>query len=137
MSIGPLLSDLDGTIADTAPVIFASLRVTCAEIGIDLTPEMELSWSLGPPLNWCLAQLGVGPDMMPDAVSIFERAHDERMDEIEPMPGADLVIRELHASGVRVGVATIKPQYAAEKVIRSIGLAGYVDVICGRTDDLD
>lgn len=135
--LGPLLSDLDGTIADTAPVIFASLRVTCAEIGIDLTPDMELSWSLGPPLNWCLAQLGITEDVMPHAVSIFERAHDERMDEVEPMPGADVVIRELHASGVRVGVATIKPQYAAEKVVASIGLDGCIDVIHGRTDDLD
>ena len=137
MDLGPLLSDLDGTIADTAPVIFASLRVTCAELGIDLTPEMELSWSLGPPLNWCLAQLGVGEDVMPDAIAIFERAHDERMDVIEAMPGADVVIRELHEAGVRIGVATIKPQDAAEKVLTSIGLEGCVDVVHGRTDDLD
>ncbi len=134
---GPLLSDLDGTIADTAPVIFASLRVTCAELGIDLTPEMELSWSLGPPLNWCLAQLGVTQDVMPDAIAIFERAHDERMGVIEAMPGADVVIRELHDAGVRIGIATIKPQYAAEKVVASIGLQGCVDVIHGRANDLD
>lgn len=134
---GPLLSDLDGTIADTAPVIFASLRVTCAELGIDLTPEMELSWTLGPPLHECLVRLGITEDVLADAVTIFERAHDERMDMIVPMPGADAVIRELHTSGVRIGVATIKPQHAAEKVIETIGLDGCVDVIHGRTDDLD
>jgi phosphoglycolate phosphatase len=136
-SLGPLLCDLDGTIADTAPVIFASLRTTCAEIGIELTPEMELSWSLGPPLNYCLTRLGVGDDVMPAAVAIFERAHDELMDEIEPMPGADDVIRELHATGVGIGVATIKPQYAAEKVIASIGLTDCIAVVHGRIDDLD
>jgi phosphoglycolate phosphatase len=137
MSLGPLLSDLDGTIADTAPAIFASLRATCAELGIELTPEMELSWSLGPPLNWCLARLGVNDEQMPSAITMFERAHDELMDTIEPMPGAVDVIRELHGNGVRVGIATIKPQYAAEKVIASVGLTGSIDVVCGRTDDLD
>ena len=135
--LGPLLCDLDGTIADTAPVIFASLRSTCAAIGIELTPEMELSWSLGPPLNWCLAQLGVAEDVMADAIRIFEKAHDELMDTIEPMPDAAAVIRELHDAGVGVGVATIKPQYAAEKVISVVGLDGCIDVVHGRTDDLD
>lgn len=136
-TLGPLLSDLDGTIADTAPVIFASLRQTCAEIGVDLTPEMELSWSLGPPLNYCLQQLGVADDVMADAIAIFERAHDERMDMIVPMPGADDVIRELSDAGVRIGVATIKPQCAAEKVIAQVGLSGCIDVVHGRTSDLD
>ena len=134
---GPLLSDLDGTIADTAPVIFASLRITCAELGIELTPDMELSWSLGPPLHWCLEQLGVASELIPRAIKIFERAHDERMDMIVPMPGADVVIRELHSAGVGIGVATIKPQGAAEKVISTIGLSGCIDVIHGRVDDLD
>lgn len=135
--LGPLLSDLDGTIADTAPVIFASLRVTCAELGIDLTPDMELSWSLGPPLHWCLARLGVGDEVMTDAIRIFERAHDDRMDEIDAMPGAVDVIRELHGAGVPIGVATIKPQGAAEKVIETIGLTGCIDVVHGRSDDVD
>jgi phosphoglycolate phosphatase len=135
--VGPLLCDLDGTIADTAPVIFASLRVTCAELGIELTPERELSWSLGPPLNYCLARLGVGHDVMADAIRIFEQAHDERMELIAPMPGADVVIRELVGTGVQVGVATIKPQGAAERVLASIGLSEHIAVIHGRTDDLD
>jgi phosphoglycolate phosphatase len=134
---GPLLCDLDGTIADTAPVIFASLRITCAELGIELTPDMELSWSLGPPLNTCLAQLGVSEDVMTQAIEIFERAHLERMEEIRPMPDADTVLTELASEGVRIGVATIKPQYAAEQVLASIGLTELVDVVHGRENDLD
>lgn len=51
MRVGPLLSDLDGTIADTAPAIFESLRITCAALGIELDRERELSFSLGPPLG--------------------------------------------------------------------------------------
>jgi phosphoglycolate phosphatase len=118
-------------------VIFASLRITCAELGIDLTPDRELSWSLGPPLNFCLAELGVAADVMPDAIAIFERAHMERMDMIVAMPEADTVITELARAGVRIGVATIKPQYAAEEVLRVLGLTDCVDVVHGRSNDLD
>ena len=104
---------------------------------MELTPEMELSWSLGPPLNYCLSRLGVGDDLMADAIAIFERAHDERMDMIVPMPGADVVIRELSESGVHVGVATIKPQWAADRVIAQVGLSDCIDVVHGRSNDLD
>jgi len=137
MALGPLLSDLDGTIADTAPVIFASLHATCAEIGIDLTPEMELSWSLGPPLHWCLEQLGVTAEQMNDAISIFEKEHERLMPTLQPIAGADVVIRELAAQGVKIGVATIKPQHLAEVVLDVLGLSDAVMCVHGRTDDHD
>jgi phosphoglycolate phosphatase len=134
---GPLLSDLDGTIADTAPAIFHSLRVTCAAIGIELTPEAELSWSLGPPLHWCLERLGVPAEQMTEAIATFEDAHTRALDLVTPMPGADVVIPELAGAGVRIGVATIKPQGIAELVLSTIGLREHVDIVCGRADDLD
>ena len=105
--IGPLLSDLDGTIADTAPAIFHSLRVTCAELGLTLTPEDELSWSLGPALHWCLERLGVTSARMQDAVAIFERAHTESMHLVQPMPGADVVLPALVGVLIVAGLALL------------------------------
>ncbi len=134
---GPLLSDLDGTIADTAPVIFESLHVTCAAMGADLAHDADLSWCLGPPLHWCLEKLGIGENAMVEAIAVFETAHTERIDLIVPMPGADVVIRELRADGVQIGVATIKPQPIAELVLTTIGLREHADAVVGRSDDLD
>ncbi len=134
---GPLLSDLDGTIADTAPAIFHSLRVTCAELGLPLTNEDELSWSLGPPLHWCLERLGVSADQMEVAVTIFERSHTQALDLVRPMPGADIVLPELARAGVRIGVATIKPQGIAELVLDVIGLREHISCVHGRSDDFD
>lgn len=134
---GPLLSDLDGTIADTAPAIFHSLRVTCGELGLPLTAEDELSWSLGPPLHWCLERLGVSADQMERAVAVFERAHTEALDLVRPMPGADGVLAELTGAGVQVGVATIKPQGIAELVLETIGVRRYISCVHGRSDDFD
>lgn len=93
-----LLCDLDGTIADTAPV---------------------------------------AEDRMKEAIEVFERTHSERMDLVRPMPDADVVLRELAEQGVRVGVATIKPQSMAELVLETIGLRDCVAAIHGRANDLD
>lgn len=137
MPPGPLLCDLDGTIADTAPAIFASLRVTCEAIGFELTPERELSWALGPPLHWCLTQLGVTEDLMGEAIDVFERAHVEHVGLVKPMPDADTVIRDLAGRGVAIGIATIKPQALAELVLDTIGLHDCMQAVHGRADDLD
>lgn len=134
---GPLLSDLDGTIADTAPAIFESLHVACAAMGVDLPRDADLHWCLGPPLHWCLERLGVGDDRMADAISVFETAHAERMDLVVPMPHADVVIPELAASGVKVGVATIKPEPIAWLVLETVGLREHVRALHARSDDMD
>lgn len=134
---GPLLCDLDGTIADTAPAIFTSLRVTCEALGMELTPERELSWSLGPPLHWCLAQLGVGDDRMIEAIAIFEKAHLDNMHLVTVMPGADVVIRGLVDAGYAIGVATFKPDLPARLVLETLGLSDCIDALHARSDDLD
>jgi phosphoglycolate phosphatase len=111
--------------------------VTCAELAIDLTPEMELSWSLGPPLHWCLEQLGIKSDQMERAIEIFEREHSRLMPTLQPIIGADAVIRELAGMGVPIGVATIKPQPLAENVLDVLGLHDLVACVYGHSDDFD
>jgi phosphoglycolate phosphatase-like HAD superfamily hydrolase len=134
---GPLLSDLDGTIADTEPVIFEALHLTCAAFGIELARDADLRFALGPPLHWVLEQLGFGDDVMADAIAVFQTAHIERIDLCTPMPGADVVLRELASSGVTVGIATIKPQDIAQLVLETIGVADAVHALHGRADDMD
>jgi phosphoglycolate phosphatase len=68
---------------------------------------------------------------------VFQTAHVERIDLCTPMPGADVVLRELASSGVKIGVATIKPQSIAELVLEAVGVAGAVTALHGRADDMD
>jgi phosphoglycolate phosphatase len=132
-----LISDLDGTIADTAPAIFESLHVVCAALDIDLAHDADLSFALGPPLHSVLTELGIAGERMRDAIAVFETAHTERMSLVVPMPGAEIVIPELAAAGVSIGVATIKPKFMAKVVLRNIGLADHIDVLHARNDDMD
>ena len=133
---GPLVCDLDGTIADTAPLIFECLHVTCAAFDITIG-DRDLMFALGPPLHWVLEQLGVDEDVMPDAISVFQTAHTERISMIVPMPGADEVLAELAHRGIGIGVATIKPEPIAQLVLEHLNIASHVTVMHARYDDLD
>jgi phosphoglycolate phosphatase len=111
------------------------LNVVCSAFDIEL-PD-DLSFVFGPPLHWVLEQLGFTDENMADAIAVFETAHTERVDLVVPLPGADVVIRELSSSGVHIGVATIKPEPIAKLVLDVIGLADHVDELRARSDDRD
>lgn len=132
---GPLLSDLDGTIADTEPVIFECLHLVCDAFGVAIPDDLQ--FALGPPLHWVLEQLGFTDENMSDAIAVFETAHTERVDLVVPMPGADVVLRELANSGIKIGIATIKPEPIAKIVLDVLGIADHVDVLHARADDID
>jgi len=132
-----LLSDLDGTIADTAPAIFEALHITCAAMDIVLPRDADLSFALGPPLHWCLEQLGIDDERMADAIAVFETAHTELIDLVAPMPGATAVLAELAGRGIAIGIATIKPEPIATIVLDTIGVRSYVSALHARSDDLD
>ena len=43
--------DMDGTLADTSPGVFAGVRLTLREMGEPPVPENELHRFIGPPLH--------------------------------------------------------------------------------------
>jgi phosphoglycolate phosphatase len=137
MPASPVLSDLDGTVIDTQPAIFASLPVACADVGVKIDPGLDLSFCLGAPLHWCLGRLGVPVDVIPDAIVAFERAHIEMLDLCSPMPGVREVFKELHDARIPIGIVTIKPEGIADLALTEMGLHGYVTVLMARTNDLD
>ena len=132
---GPLLSDLDGTIADTAPLIVECLHLVCDAFGVPIPDDLQFAF--GPPLHWVLEQLGFSDENMADAIDVFQTAHVERVDLVAPMAGADVVLRELASSGVKIGVATIKPEPIASLVLDVLGLSGTIDALHARADDND
>jgi phosphoglycolate phosphatase-like HAD superfamily hydrolase len=74
---------------------------------------------------------------MPDAIVAFERAHTDRLHLCTAMPGVRDVLEEVHKLRIPIGIVTIKPQGIADLVLVEAGVHGYVDVVVGRTDDLD
>ena len=111
--------------------------MACADFDVELARDADLQWCLGPPLHWCLTTLGVTDEQLGDAIVVFETRTPNGWACVAPMPGAEIVISELHDAGIDVGIVTIKPQKIALNVLEVIGLRDVVDALHGRADDLD
>jgi phosphoglycolate phosphatase-like HAD superfamily hydrolase len=106
-------------------------------MGVHLPRSTDLRFALGPPLHESLERLGVPANVVEDAIVAFERAHTDRLHLCTAMPGVKEVFEELHQLRIPIGIVTIKPQGIADLVLTQAGVHGYVDVVVGRTDDLD
>jgi phosphoglycolate phosphatase len=130
-----VLFDLDGTLSDSAPGILASLRHAFDVNGIDrLDAETERSL-LGPPFYVSLPPL-VGQARTLDVIAAYrERYQAGDMYDTVAYPGIRELIGDLRAGGVRLAVATSKPEHYAVPIVEHLGLAPCFETIGG--DELD
>src|SRR5690606_3976063 len=70
-----VLLDLDGTLADSAPGILASVRHAYAALGVATPAEPVLRGFVGPPLAESFATHGVPPDLVDDAVAAYREVY--------------------------------------------------------------
>ncbi|MGI8679450.1 MAG: HAD hydrolase-like protein [Jatrophihabitans sp.] len=131
-----VLFDLDGTISDSAPGILAALRHAFAEKGLpQLDPEAEKAL-LGPPFYESLPPLIGGVDRLPAIIASY-RAHYSAggMYDAVAYDGIVEVVAGAYASGIRLAVATSKPEPYAVPIVEYLGLAEYFETVGG--DELD
>jgi phosphoglycolate phosphatase len=129
----PVFFDLDGTLADSAGGIIASLEHAMSACGLDAA---VIDWQrhIGPPLPQMLA--ATMPDLAPavraEIVSAF-RAHYavSGMFMTTAFPGIAEVLQLLSARGRSLYVVTNKPQDPAEAILRHLGLDRFVSRVVG------
>jgi phosphoglycolate phosphatase len=127
--------DLDGTLSDSAPGILASLRHAFAHFGIaQLDPTTERAL-LGPPFYESLPPL-IGDVALADVIGVY-RAHYAAgaMFDTRAYDGVPDMLTALRAGGMRMAVATSKPEHYAVPIIERLGLADFFETVAG--DDLD
>jgi phosphoglycolate phosphatase len=133
---GVVLFDLDGTLSDSAPGILGALRHAFAVNGLpplDPTTERVL---LGPPFYESLPPLIGGEEKLPAVIDAYrERYGAEGMYDTSAYDGVRDVLAVLHASGVRLAVATSKPEHYAKPIVEHLGLGGFFETVGG--DELD
>ena len=49
--------------------------------------------------------------------------------------GAESTLRQLHRSGVRIGLCSNKPHDLCQQLVRDLGVAAYIDEVLGSSDD--
>lgn len=107
-----IIFDIDGTIMDTAPIIFAVLLETLHKEGYSHTVE-DVQSIFGIPGKEGVRKLGVdNPD---EIYQKWYEAEFEAMKKAKPFAGIEEVIRELSKKDTKLGIVTskTKEQYKA------------------------
>lgn len=131
-----VLFDLDGTLSDSAPGIIAALRHAFAINGLpklDAGTERHL---LGPPFYESLPPLLPKPELLPLVVEAYrEHYAGGSMYDTVVYPGMGDVLARAAAAGMRMAVATSKPERFAVPIVERLGLAEFFETIGGDEPD--
>lgn len=128
-----VLFDLDGTLIESAPGIFACARAVMCEMGLPPMTDEQLRPMVGPPLAVCFSDvIGVPRPRVQEAVDRYHRlAKTVGLDAIHPYPGIPALLGRLKAAGVRVCVVTSKVTPTAQSHLERYGLAPFIDCLWG------
>ena len=128
-----ILFDLDGTLMDTAEGILASIRYTTETMGYKPLSEDIMRTFIGPPVRSSLKQTYRLNDEEADkANEIFRnRYKDHDLLLAAPYEGIMDLLKQLKAAGYLVGVATLKREDYAIRLLEHYHISDYCDIICG------
>ena len=128
-----VLFDMDGTLTDSQEGIVKSVSYALERLGRELPPRDTLTAFIGPPLHESFSAIcGMDEAETERAVCEFRDYFARRgWAENVPYEGMAEFLAALHAAGLRLVIATSKPEEFARRVLRHFELAQYFDDICG------
>ena len=142
--LGPILRkivvfDLDGTLAETAPDIIATLNIILAGQGLPPVPVARARDLVGAGAR-ALIERGFrlyGRDLSPELLEAlfqdFLVAYAERVaDESTLYPGVVSALQSLSEAGWLLAVCTNKPEHHSRLLIEALGITHHFAAICGR-----
>ncbi len=132
-----VLFDLDGTLVDSTPGIWASVRAATDALGLPRPTPAQLRGMVGPPLQDGFALvLGVPPDDVPRAVAAYRAHHSAgALLDATVYPGVPELLAALVGAGATLAVATSKPEPFAVRLLAHVGLLPSFASVHGATFD--
>jgi phosphoglycolate phosphatase len=131
--------DLDGTLADTAPDLAATLNVILAREGLPALPLAEARTMIGHGARAMLERglEGAGREVTPDRLDELYRQFlvhyaDNLCIDTTLFPGVLKALDRLEAQGFRLAVCTNKVEAHSVKLLEALGIAHRFRAICGR-----
>ncbi len=128
-----VIFDLDGTLTDSQPGIFACAKYALDKMGLPIPPDSTLRRFLGPPLaesyiNYC----GMTEEQAAYATDLYrERYIPIGWKENKVYPHIRALLKSLKDRGVYLAVATGKPQHTSVDILRYFDLLPYFDAVAG------
>jgi len=126
--------DLDGTICDSAASIASALNYALSELGRETLPEKGILHYIGPHPEAVFIELLRTSDraVISSAVELY-RYHYADSAYSKSILYCDMgdVLRELQNAGFTLCVATAKPKYIAEKILKFLGVGSQFSLVLG------
>lgn len=137
-----VLLDLDGTLVDSGPGIFAALAHAFETCGEELPEPAVLRTFIGPPLTTSFrSTLGLDEERSARlSLAYIEHYTTRGLLEAPPYPGIPELLTALAEDGRTIAVATNKPETTARRLLEHQGLTdrfaliGGTDSAVGRSD---
>ncbi len=136
MRYDAVLFDLDGTLTDSGEGIFNCAELALRHFNLNVPDRTAMRVFVGPPLRDTFVRFGVPEDRVEEAIAVY-RSRYTTVGKFENFPYPDIpwLLDALHAQGVRLYVATSKPESLSVEILEHYDLAKYFSCICGATHD--
>ena len=132
-----LIFDFDGTLVDTGKGILNSLRFAFQDQG-DPVPDLSgLRKFIGPPVYYSFtAFYGVPESRVGDYIKSYRARYREKgVYECAPYPAMAETLQTLRGRGVKLGIASSKPESLIWDVMRYLDITDLFDAVVGTAVD--
>lgn len=128
-----VIFDFDGTIADTRRGVFDSIIYALTSYGYEVPDETVLNSFLGPPLHASFKKATSCTDEMAETLTAKYRElyTDNAMYRLHLFDGVEEMLKEMKNRGVKMAIASSKPEKFFSKLLEHLGITQYFDVVCG------
>ena len=133
-SFDTVLFDLDGTLTDPKVGITSSIRYAMQKLKRPLSPQTNLDWCIGPPIQQNFATLlqTDDPVLIEQGITAYREYFAETgLLENELYDGVPEMLAKLNDIGLRCFVATSKPTVYALPIVEHFGLLDYFVQVYG------
>ena len=126
------LLDLDGTLVDSAALITEHLAAALVVAGGPRLSPDELRWCVGPPLEEALPALGLTDVQIAATIATYRSSYGQVAAAHTPLyPGIPDLLRRLDDAGLRLAVATSKPERLARRIVAATGIGEHFVLVGG------
>lgn len=129
--------DLDGTLSDSKVGIIRCLQYSLAKFNIRENNIEKLTRCIGPSLSYTYREwYGLSQEQAKQATEFYrERFEEKGIRENFLFDGVLALVRDLHAAGKKLILATAKPTVHAQRILEHQNIAGYFTEIVGSNLD--